>query len=219
MTQQNLEHVSALMDGELSRDETAFLLRRAAHDGSIAQRWSSFHVIRYALRRQEVVALRGDFTSVIMQRIDEQDVTVRGRDTPWLRWASGGAIAASVAVFALWVTAPGVEQSAGATRVATSPAPVQSDARPALVGAGVGNEFRPPMLSPSLAAQPASASSPGFNSATQAIDPRLQSYLIRHYDAAGAAGQSSMMPYVLLVAPQQPQAATSAAVQERADRR
>lgn len=226
MNPQNHEQLSALMDGELSRDETAFLLRRASHDASIAARWSGFHVIRYALRRQEVVAVRADFASAIMQRIEAEAGPLRGRATPWLRWASGGAVAASVAVIALWATGPVTNdgETTAATRVATSPAPLTSETRPAIVGAGVGNEFRPPMLSPSLAAQPASASSPGFSSpgfnpASQPIDPRLQSYLIRHYDAAGSAGQASMMPYVLLVVPQQPQAAAPMATQDRAERR
>lgn len=218
MNQQNHEQLSALMDGELSRDETAFLLRRAVHDASIAQRWSGFHIIRHALRRQEIVAVRADFATFVMQRIEEESSPIRGRTSPWLRWASGGAIAASVAVAALWATGPDGVEAPAAARVATSPAPTQPESRPALVSAGVGNEFRPPMLSPSLAAQPASASTPGFGTATAPIDPRLQSYLIRHYDAAGSAGHSSMMPYVLLVVPQQPQAATPPA-QERAERR
>ncbi|MEO8010612.1 MAG: sigma-E factor negative regulatory protein, partial [Dokdonella sp.] len=219
MNQQNHEQLSALMDGELSRDETAFLLRRATHDASIVQRWSGFHTIRYALRRQEIVAVRADFASVIMQRISEESAPLRGRSSALLRWASGGAIAASVAVVALWATAPGIDPSADAGRVAATPVPAQPQVRPALVSAGVGNEFRPPMLSPSLAAQPASASSAGFNAATQPIDPRLQSYLIRHYDAAGSIGQSSMMPHVLLVVPQSPQAIAPVPAQDRADRR
>jgi sigma-E factor negative regulatory protein RseA len=42
-----------------------------------------------------------------------------------------------------------------------------------------------------------------------AIDPRMQSYLVRHYQAAGAGGQSGFVPYVLLSTPQR-EAATPA---------
>jgi sigma-E factor negative regulatory protein RseA len=37
------------------------------------------------------------------------------------------------------------------------------------------------------------------------MDPRLQSYLIRHYEAAGGASRNGMAPYVLLVVPVQPE--------------
>ena len=57
------------------------------------------------------------------------------------------------------------------------------------------------MISPALDVQPASVSTQGFAAPSAPIDPRLQSYLIRHYDAAAGNGQSAMLPYVLLVVP------------------
>ena len=43
MSQQIREQISALMDGELSRDETAFLLRRMEHEPALVTSWSRFH--------------------------------------------------------------------------------------------------------------------------------------------------------------------------------
>jgi sigma-E factor negative regulatory protein RseA len=206
MSQQIREQLSALMDGELQRDETLFLLRRVEHDRSLAGRWASYHVTRHALRRQEIGALRNDFASVVLSRIEAEALPEIRRSVPWMRWASGGAIAASVAVAALVATTPrGGQGNLPGEQVATLPATVT---QPASVS--VPSEFRPPMLSPSLAVQPASATTGGYATQSTPIDPRLQSYLIRHYDAAGSAGQSGLMPYVLLIVPSQQQAVNAA---------
>ena len=90
------EQLSALMDGELAKDELRFLLRRFDADADLAPNWSRYHVARYSLRRQEVLPLRGDFAEVILQRIGAETVHSPRHRTAWLRWASGGAIAASV---------------------------------------------------------------------------------------------------------------------------
>ena len=74
MSQQIQEQLSAFMDGELGRDETRFLIRRAATDVPLVQRWTRFHVIRQTLRRQEIVALRADFSSVVLARIDAEQM-------------------------------------------------------------------------------------------------------------------------------------------------
>lgn len=214
MNQQIQKQLSALMDGELSRDETLFLLRRAEHDHGLGRCWSGYHVIRQALRRQEIVAVRADFASSIMLQIEAELAPVQARSVPWLRWASGGAIAASVAVAALVATSP---RDVAEPRAAVAVVPATSAS--AQAQAPLAREFRPPMLSPSLAAQPASAATSGFNAPSTPIDPRLQSYLIRHYDAAGSAGQSALMPYVLLIVPSQQQATNAPAIQEGRERR
>lgn len=200
MSQQIQEQLSAFMDGELSREETLFLMRGVAHDGGLVRRWSTYHVIRQSLRRQEILPLRADFSSAILQQVLAEGTPSAIRRTPWLRWASGGAIAASVAVAALVATAPGQRQVADGPSMAVSPTP-------SIAAPGAGADFRPPMASPVLDAQPVSAG--GFSTPMAPIDPRLQSYLIRHYDAAGGAGQQAAMPYVLLVVPSQAQRAVA----------
>lgn len=214
MSQQIQEQLSALMDGELSRDETLFLLRRAEHDDSLRRCWSGYHLIRQALRRQDIVAGRADFASSIMLQIETELAPVQARSMPWIRWASGGAIAASVAVAALVATSP---RDVAEPRAPIAVVPATSAA--ARAPTALASEFRPPMLSPTLAAQPASAATSGFNTPSTPIDPRLQSYLIRHYDAAGSAGQSALMPYVLLVVPSQQQATNAPAIQDGQERR
>ena len=210
MSQQVRVQLSALMDGELPRDETLFLLRRIEHDSGLAERWSSYHVARHTLRRQDLLMLRADFVGAVMARVDAEGAPHSAHSGSWIGWASGGAIAASVAIVALILSGPrgALDNQPGEALVGGSSATTQPVAS---VSARPG-DFRPPMLSPALDVQPASATSGGFSAQTTPIDPRLQSYLMRHYDAAGSAGQPGLMPYVLLIVPPQQQASSDVVV-------
>jgi sigma-E factor negative regulatory protein RseA len=201
MSQPIEEQLSSLMDGELGRDETRFLLRRVESDGELARRWTRYHVGRQVLRRQEIVALRADFTSIVMARIDSDAGAQAGRHA-WLRWGSGGAIAAAVAVAALMVTKPAnqpevgsVATAAAASRVvATAPAPAS------LASAASG------LVTPLVPNSPIQTTAASFGSdltEPASFDPRMESYLIRHYQATGLTGQPDFVPYILLAQPAQ----------------
>jgi sigma-E factor negative regulatory protein RseA len=208
MSQEIREQLSTLMDGELARDETLFLMRRISNDGRLVRHWSDYHMARQVLRRQDFHILPEDFSNKILARIDAEGVTLVTRSGRWVRWAGGGAIAASVAVVALMFSAPqnGDRESPGEPLAASA----ESMSQPPLALPSRPAEFRPPLAAPAIDVQPASASTDGFSSSSTPIDPRLQSYLIRHYDAAASNGQSAMMPYVLLVVPPQQQAKAAA---------
>ena len=104
MSDEIREQLSALMDGELPRDEVRFLLRRIEGDLQLAQTWTRYQLAGSVLRRHGApVPLREDFAEVLMRRIGEGQVGIGARV---LRWAGGGAIAAAVAVFALVSTRP-----------------------------------------------------------------------------------------------------------------
>lgn len=201
------EQLSALMDGELERDQTRFLLKRLESDDGLSLRWARYHVARQSLRRQEVVVLSDDFASRVMARLESETTVQHRHMAPWLRWGAGGAIAASVAVMALVLTRPdgapspeplaaGTVRNAAPQVAAVNVAPVSATTTPANDG------FRTPMLVPN---QPVDAAPVNFGSDLSqpvGIDPRLQTYFIRHYQTPGGSGQSAMVPYVLLTVPQ-----------------
>lgn len=211
MNQTINEQLSALMDGELERDQTRFLLKRMAADADLSQRWARYHVVRQTLRRQEVLALPVDFADRVMGRIEVEPAAQARSQPAWLRWGAGGAIAASVAVAALMVAQPqtaGPERpglaSRGAAPTASQPgvaAPI-SVAPVAASAVQPSGGFRPPLLAPSAPIETAPVSFGSDLTQPIAVDPRIQSYLIRHYQTAGATGQTALVPYVLLAAPQ-----------------
>ena len=209
MSQPIEEQLSAFMDGELGRDEMRFVLKRAESDRGLVGRWTRYHVARQALRRQEIVALRADFSSALIARLDAEDAPLRDRNT-WLRWGSGGAIAAAVAVTALMVTKPATEPEL--VPVATTvPAPAPR-VNPSVVTpapsqvASTSPALNPIFQTPLVPNSPIQTTVASFGSdLTQpiAFDPRTQSYLIRHYEATGTTGQADFVPYILLAQPAQ----------------
>lgn len=203
MSQPFEEQLSAFMDGELGRDESRFLLRRAEGDDALAGRWTRYHIARNVLRRQPVVALRVDFSSAILARLDAEAVPESGR-VQWLRWGSGGAIAAAVAVAALMVTKP-TTQPEVATPVAATAAPQRATqvATPAPAQVAAATPALAAPLVPNSPIQTQAASFGSDLSEPVTYDPRLQSYVIRHYQALGTTGQPDFVPYILLAQPAQ----------------
>lgn len=198
MSQEFNEQLSAFMDGELGRDQARFLLKRAEGDADMTGRWTRYHVVRQTLRRQDIVALRAGFAGSVMARLDGEAAVAVSRGQTWLRWGTGGAIAAAVAVAALMVTKPDSEPP----QVAGANPPASRSAVPAQVASTNPVETRATQLVPNSPIQTAAASF-GSGDVVQpaAYDPRLQSYVIRHYQAIGGTGQSDFVPYILMVPP------------------
>lgn len=204
MNQQIHEQLSALMDGELDRDQTRFVLKRLPGDDDLAPRWERYHIVRQTLRRQELGAVQSGFAAAVMLRIeDEPSVRMHGALPIWLRWGAGGAIAASVAVAALLVTRPIGDVAPGAMPSGPSIAaqPSVSNAMPVAANSA-SSDFRAPMRPVNRPVETAPVSFGADLSQPIAIDPQLQSYLLRHYQSASGAGQSTFVPYVLLGTPQ-----------------
>lgn len=152
MKEANRETLSALMDGQLSRDQVRFALRRFEADAEAGATWSRYHVARDVLQQQSVVLARTGFAERVMADIGQMDVSTAGQAASlhrrrWIRWSAGGAIAAGVAAVALMVSQPqtamapgGVAQTAAApaagsvadravaSRAVASVAPVQATA-------------------------------------------------------------------------------------------
>jgi len=200
------EQLSALMDGELARDQVRFLLRGVEHESDLARRWSSYHLISATLKREFVtVALPVTFAAGVLDRLDAEAPTgaTRRHGLGALRWVGGGAIAAAVAVVALVVSRPLGDNGAMA---GTAAGPVVAQQAPA-------RQARSPYL-PMLSQPPASISSPlpmeGINGfrANDVLPASLDSVLPRYYSPRGdllsrndLSGSAGTIPYVLYVRP------------------
>lgn len=141
MTKINPEHLSAGMDGELSREELRFLLRRLDHDQALRGQWSRFHLAGDGLRRELPALASGGFATRVMASIEQERSGSARRRSGWLRVSAGGAIAASVAVVALMATRPvgdggagGITRNQAAATLAEAPA-AQPSATPMIPAA------------------------------------------------------------------------------------
>ncbi|TAL71513.1 MAG: anti-anti-sigma factor [Rhodanobacter sp.] len=113
------EHLSAGIDGELSREELRFLLRRLDHDDELRATFMRYHVVRASLHRQLPLLAGDGFAQRVMGALDAETAAVAPRHR-WLRWSAGGAIAAGVAVAALMIAQPSGGDFAGAQAPATA---------------------------------------------------------------------------------------------------
>jgi sigma-E factor negative regulatory protein RseA len=116
MSEANMENISAAMDGQLSKDELRFLLRRLDRDASLADAWTRYHVAGDSLRRQLPAVASVGFAMRVMEVIEGEQATSQAapKRKDWLRLSVGGAIAASVAVTALMISQPTAPDSARA---------------------------------------------------------------------------------------------------------
>jgi anti-sigma factor RsiW len=183
------EELSAFMDGELDAERTRFLMQRLSHDAQLRERWERWQLASSALRRQAQPVPAG-FADRVAQALDAESlpsVNYRGRG---LRWAGGAALAASLAVAAVFVfdamhaptpTAPQI----AATTTAAPILPIERTVVPLSdpivklpipVQSGVVTAFHSP-LHPILVRDPPQR--PDFAPFPQPypIDPELEAYL------------------------------------------
>ncbi len=184
MSKESLEHLSSLMDGELSRETGLFLTRRLSADATMCETWERYHLIRDCIRqpgsKQLVSGLSAKFNASVGV---EGTPAVSGlRFGRWLKPVSGLAIAASVALVAISVTAP------------------QPGELPATDGDLMSRTVNQPFVSPNTlplapVSQPAS-----FAPGQQTSSNRLSAYLLRHNQMARTAGRQGFVSFVPIVA-------------------
>lgn len=195
MSQALREQLSALMDGELPKDQMRFLLRGIDTDAQLAQSWSRYQLAGAVLRRKAVfVPVDAGFADRVMTAV-AASAPGAGLGLRVMRWAGGGAIAAAVAVIALVGTRPSLQSPTPAATIASVPAMPAQRAQ---------NVFMP--IAPSFDyAQPAS-----FDTSVISL-PRYDQRM--RYAEGLLSNAQVQAPYVLLIQP--PQAPAAAPSQQR----
>ncbi|WP_202839936.1 RseA family anti-sigma factor [Luteimonas saliphila] len=139
------QQLSAMLDGELSPDEAKFMLRRLQHDTELAACWERWQVGGDVLRGRHNDLLPGDFAQRVALALAagstvsvEIAAATRGGRPRFARWGGGAAIAASVALLAVFATRQLPEpdelhqEGAAAPLVAEASTPPPSIALPAV---------------------------------------------------------------------------------------
>ncbi len=193
MNQPQQEQLSAFIDGELERDAARFLMKRLDSDAELREAWQRWQLVGSCLRGQPAYQLPDSFAEGIAARL-ANEATPRGASpmASVLRWTAGLAVAASVAMLALVVVQPG-DGSTNAPPIASLPqageaiveaSPLRAeDLRPDLGAATeTVSRVRTQLLGPALP-----------------VDPRLDSYLVRHGAVIGSNGSMQVVPYVHLL--------------------
>jgi negative regulator of sigma E activity len=146
----NRRQLSAMLDGELSPDQARFMLRRLQHDAELAACWERWQVCGDVLRGRGHALLPADFSRRVAEAIAapaagvaavEANARVPRRQHRVLHWG-GGALAASIALAALFMARPLTDARApgladAGRSGATAPAVVQVAPPAVLADAGV----------------------------------------------------------------------------------
>ena len=201
MNEEIKQQLSDLMDGELDSQRRRFLLRRLSDDTQLSAVWSRWHLTRDCLRGESSAPLRPDFLLGISQAISSESTPGRSSSSQILRFAGGLAVAASVAVAALLAIPGGLPSNdalQGAAVAEIAPAPAARVAASSLTE----RDLRPELSS--VAQTVARSMDARSLDPVVRVDPRLESYLLRHNAALRQQGEASMLPYISLVAPVRP---------------
>lgn len=196
MNEQIKEQLSALMDGELSSDQSRFLHKRLDADAGLRADWARWHVARDVLQGRAAVRWNPGFSERIAAQLQEEAPPRTSALQGVLRWTAGVAVAASVAVAAI-VSLPHLGQ---APAVTTPPVVAQSSTAPVQVA---DSGVREADLRPSLGAVAQSVSvvqGAPLMPAVQ-LDPRVDGWLLRHNAATLQPLYDSFVPYIPVVSP------------------
>jgi negative regulator of sigma E activity len=193
------ESVSALVDGELDRSESAFLLKRMEHDHVLRGLWLRYQDTGSCLRGQALQLQPIDFTQAIMARIGnetlELDKLPQQAPAPRVRvgmlkrimqhtatrYISAAAIAASVAVVTLSLQ-----------KQRTDDLPSSQSGMLALAPATT-----PSLPSPSVSTQPVASriGAPSFTLQSAQTTPLAIDEFLREHDE-NIGGRSAIAPMV-----------------------
>ena len=182
MSEESHEHLSSLMDGEISRETGRFLVRRLGADQELCSTWARYHLVRDCLRHHDGSLVSKGLSVKVREAIENEAAPkpAARRMADWLKPAAGLAVAASVALLAIVAVGPG--------REAVSPVGEGSAA------GGVAESFTSPQaLTPPPVSQQASLAG------QQAGDNRMNAYLLRHYQATGSTGGKGFVTFVPIV--------------------
>lgn len=195
MTTESREHLSSFMDGEEVPEASRFLVRRLGADGELRDTWARYHLIRDCLRHQDGHIARSGMSGRVGAAISSDPVTHAGARMArnWLRPVAGMALAASVALVAVFTVSNIGTPGAAPGSVEFSSVPDSGTATQSFTTPTVGSIIP--------ASQPVNLS--GRSPQDQS---RMNTYLLQHYQIAGESGGRGFLPFIPIVVTQAPTA-------------
>lgn len=180
MTEKLREMVSALTDDEVPSAELELLLRRVSRDPELKACWGRYQLIGECVRGD--IAASADLSLADRVRAAlEDEPAVAARGPSWLKSAAGLAIAASVAMVAVFTMQP---HDTG-------------------ISAGNAPSEVVPMAASTPAATPVnygSISGVRWNQGPAEVQTQLNNFLVNHNEYAGGLGRQGMLPYMHIAA-------------------
>ena len=179
MTDQRLEPLSALMDGELNHRLSSDLLDQIARDPELRASWERYHLIAQAMRGEVIDPRPRHLAAAVEEALQIEPVPIRRpsrrhrRSAPLAPFA-GAALAAAAAFLAVFAV-PNLFEGPAGPSLETLPRPLARWTPPAGVPERRWDLDRPDLVH------------------------KLDIFLVKHQEAAPAAGVKGMLPYGTLI--------------------
>lgn len=204
------QQLSALIDGELSADQARFLIRRLEHDLDLSACQERWQMAGDVLRGQLGAVAPADFAARVALALPPAAAQPRAsagaRARQW-RWASGGALAAGLALVAVLLLPARAPVSTPASLLVSTPVPVAApDLAPAVAPADTP---LPPAATPAAPVQVAAAAAPHRAPAQSTVARRVRTVPLPEPAAAGqmlaaqAPAENVASPFALPAEPAQ----------------
>jgi anti-sigma factor RsiW len=193
------EQLCAWMDGELPADEARFLQRRLQNDPALRAQWERWQLASACLRGQPVRTMPAGLCDRVAAAIDAEPA--RRPRWPWLA-ATAAALLVAALLPSLSLRDPGPFGLAPDATLAEAPAPAPTALEPALPA-----PVSPVASLPSVRDFPlaeTAAPKPWPRSPLVPDDRAMSDYLVRHNALMAEDGLGGFMPYVDVVAHEQP---------------
>lgn len=185
MSKDPKEQLSALLDQELDPGQLTGLSRRIADSDDLRGVWDRYHLIGDVMRGEGVRIAGRSVADAVRERIQSEPPILaipkpRAPARPearWLKPAAGAALAASVAVVAVYSLprlTGSVPEAGAPIQVAQAPVPIDAEA-PHRSGTHWKNLTQPQ------------------------LESRLNRYLVNHSEYASPGGMNGMLPYTSFV--------------------
>jgi sigma-E factor negative regulatory protein RseA len=180
MSKETREHLSSLVDGEISLETSRFLVRRLGADDELHATWTRYHLIRDCLRHQDGAIAGEDLCVRVGRALEDEQAIKPSRALPraWFKPVAGLAIAASVALMAIVTVGPGI------------PGTQQTDGELAV------EEQAQSFISPQSYNPAPQSTQVNYTGSTNS---KMNPYLLRHYQATGKTGGNGFVTFVPIV--------------------
>ena len=193
------EHLSSLMDGEVSQETGRFLVRRLGADANLRETWARYHLIRDCLRNQDGQIVQVKLSNRVNSTLSEdiEPMPQKKQASKWFKPVAGFAVAASVALVAVMTV---YDQN-------------QPDIGPA-VASPVTSVASDSFTSPNIPTGTMQSTPVNLSGTSSHESQRMNAYFLRHSQVTGDAGGRGFVPFVPIVVTQ---AAVEAGQGDKAD--
>lgn len=128
------EQLSAWMDGELSVEESRFLLRRLEHDEALRAEYARWQLASASLRRHPLRVAAPSLAGQVRSALQDEP-TLRGGQRRWMPWAAAATLAVGMLVAVPVMRGPEVSNDIAVTAESLPASTTPTSAAPSLASA------------------------------------------------------------------------------------